>query len=305
MKHILTGKQMADKKILETIFARAKELEERDNKKEIFNILAGKIIATIFYEPSTRTRFSFEAATLKLGGQIISAENAAQASTAVKGETLEDIARIVGGYVDAIVLRHPEIGAAERAATTSPVPVINAGDGVHEHPTQALLDVYTMTKELGNLDGRTLVFIGDHRSGRTLHSMLPLLTLYSVKIVLVSPKELRLPDEYKQMLTDAKIIFEEMESPDAVLPVADVLYVARIMKERFSSAEEYERLKNSYITNAETLKKMKPNAIVMAALPRVGEIDPAIDSDPRAAYFREAKNGLYVRMALLLYVLGL
>lgn len=305
MKHILKGAELADKNLLERLFARAGEFEARDKKGEVLEILRGKIIATLFFEPSTRTRLSFEAAVLKLGGQVLSTENAAVASTAIKGETIEDMAKIISGYADAIVMRHPEAGAAEMAASVSASPLVNAGDGTHEHPTQALLDVYTMQKELGGLDGKTLVFIGDHRSGRTLHSMLPMLLLYKVKIILVSPKELRLPEEYKKMLAGASISFEETEELDPVLPEADVLYVARIMKERFSSKEEYERLKDSYLTNKNTLAKMKKTAIVMAALPRVGEIDPSIDSDPRAAYFREAKNGLYVRMALLCYALGL
>ncbi|MDP9249524.1 MAG: aspartate carbamoyltransferase [bacterium] len=303
MNHVLTGKQFADKGLIEKLFAQASEFEKKDAKGEIINLLAGKIVAVIFFEPSTRTRLSFSAAALKLGGQIISAENAAQFSTAVKGETLEDIARIVSGYADAIVMRHPENGAAERAAQTSVVPVINAGDGTHEHPTQALYDVYTMHKELGGLDGKTIVFMGDHKNGRALHSMIPMLALYKVKIIFVSPIELRLPDSYKLMLDAAGVKFEETVDPTPVLPEADVLYVARIMKERFSSTEEYERLKDAYLTNQQTLEQMKKSAIIMAALPRVGEIDPAIDSDPRAAYFREAKNGLYVRMALLLYAL--
>jgi aspartate carbamoyltransferase catalytic subunit len=303
MNHILTGKQLADRKLMEELFKTAQEFENRDKKGEVLDVFKGKIVATLFFEPSTRTRLSFEAAVLKLGGQVLSTENAAGASTAIKGETIEDIARIVSGYADMIVIRHPEAGSVERAASTSQSPVINAGDGTHEHPTQALLDVYTMQKELGGLDGKTVVFIGDHRNGRTLHSMLPMLVLFKVKIILVSPEELRLPDEYKEMLTGANVPFEEVVELESVLGEADVLYVARIMKERFSSPEEYERLKDSYLTNKDTLSKMKSTAVVMAALPRVGEIDPNIDSDPRAAYFREAKNGLYVRMALLVYAL--
>ena len=303
--HILTGSQFADRKLLDRIFVKASEFQEADQHLRMPKTLAGKIIATVFYEPSTRTRFSFEAAALKLGGQVISSQDASKSSTAVKGETLEDIARIISGYADAIVLRHPEKGAAARAATASAVPVINAGDGTNEHPTQALFDIYTMQKELGDLKGKTISFMGDHRSGRALHSMIPLLALYQVKLIFISPPELKLPEEYKTVLAEAKIQFKEVVDPAEALGDSDVLYIARIMKERFSSPEEYERLKDSYMTGTETLKKMKANAVIMAALPRVGEIDPAIDADPRAAYFREAKNGLYVRAALLLYALGL
>ncbi len=304
MPNILTGKQFADKNLIKEIFSRAAEFQAADLLGKVPKLLDGKIVSTVFFETSTRTRFSFESAALKLGGQIISMADP-KTSSASKGESLEDSIKIISGYADVLVLRHPENGAVEIAAGVSSVPVINAGDGTNEHPTQALFDVYTMIKELGSLDGKTIIFMGDHRSGRALHSMLPILALYQVKSVFVSPAELKLPDPYKQILTDAGIKFEEMTDPEAVLPEVDVLYVGRIMKERFSSAEEYERLKDSYITNLETLKKMKSTAIVMAALPRVGEIDPAIDADPRAAYFREAKNGLYVRMALLLYSLGL
>ncbi len=303
MEHILTGKQFADRKKLEELFKQANIFQEADKTGSIAKTCQGKIVAMLFFEPSTRTRMSFEAAVLKLGAQVISAQDAAKSSTAVKGETLEDIARITSGYVDAIVLRHPEAGAAERAASASDVPVINAGDGTNEHPTQALLDIFTMQKELDGLDGKTIAFMGDHRSSRTLHSMLPLLALYKVKLIFISPKELSLPEEYKQGLVKAGIEFEEMADPKKALGSLDVLYIARIMKERFASQDEYERLKDSYVTNQNTLKEMKPSAVLMAALPRVGEIDPAIDSDPRAAYFREAKNGLYVRMALLKQVL--
>jgi len=304
MKNVLTGKQFADKKILEEIFAVAKELQDADVTGHVPKKLAGKVVATVFYEPSTRTRLSFESGALKLGAGVISLSDP-KSSSASKGETLEDSIKIVSSFSDIVVLRHPENGAAERAASVASTPVINAGDGTNEHPTQALYDVYTIEKELGSLDGKTIVYLGDHKSGRALHSILPMLLLYKVKIICVSPAELRLPDIYKKMITDAGVEFEEMVEIEPALKVADVLYVARIMKERFSSEEEYNRLKDSYLINMDTLKQMKPTAIIMAALPRVGEIDPAIDADHRAAYFRQAKNGLYVRMALLLYSLGM
>ncbi len=302
--HILSTKQFMDRNVLGRLFTESAELERLDIARALPQVLAGRILATVFYEPSTRTRFSFEAGMMKLGGQVITMENAGQASSAVKGETLEDAIRIIGGYADAIVLRHPETGTAARAAAASAVPVINGGDGTGEHPTQALFDVYTMQKELGTIEGRTITFVGDHRSGRAAHSISQLLGLYpGVKAIFVSPDALRLPEDYRAALVAQGITYEERNDLLPVLEQTDVLYIARIMKERFSSPEEYERLKDSYTINNETLRKMKKESIVMATLPRVGEINPEIDEDPRAAYFREAKNGLYVRMALLKQVL--
>jgi aspartate carbamoyltransferase catalytic subunit len=303
--HILSTKQFLDHKVLDDLFAAAAEMEDRDAAGKLSPVLAGKILATVFYEPSTRTRFSFEAAMLKLGGEVISTESAGHFSSAVKGETLEDTMRIISGYADVIVLRHPEEGAAAAGAAAAGVPLINAGDGSGEHPTQALLDMYTISKELGRVDGLRVALSGDLKNGRTVHSLLRLLGVYKeVKVSLVSPPALALPGKYKEELKDNGVAFEETEDLSAAAGAADVLYVTRIQKERFRNPAEYERLKDAYIVGTDTLAMMKEKAIIMHPLPRVNEISAAVDADPRAAYFRQAKNGLYIRMALLGQVLA-
>jgi aspartate carbamoyltransferase catalytic subunit len=267
--------------------------------------LSGRILATLFYEPSTRTRFSFEAAMQKLGGGVLTAENMRESSSAVKGETIEDTIRIVSGYADAIAIRHFEEGTAAAAAAISPVPIINAGDGIGEHPTQALMDVYTIRKELGHLEGLRVGLVGDLLNGRTIHSLLPLLCLYRGLIVdLVSPPELRLPQKYRDYLREQGVFFTETDDLNATLEAADVLYITRVQRERFASAEEYERIRDVYILNATNAQKLRKDAIIMHALPRVNEIAPELDADERAAYFRQAKNGLYIRMAVLAHLLG-
>lgn len=289
---------------MEELFAAAALLEKQDAAGSIPPRLAGKILATVFYEPSTRTRFSFEAGMLKLGGQVITTESAAHFSSAVKGETLEDSIKVTGAFADVIVLRHPEQGAADRAAKVSAVPVINGGDGIGEHPTQALYDLYTIQKETGRIDGLHVAFVGDMKNGRTVKSLLTLLNSYKgLKISLISPAALALPAERTAELQENGVNFEESTDLGSVLKEADVFYVTRVQKERFDSTEEYEKLKDSYIIDADTIKSMKEKAIIMHPLPRVNEISPEVDSDPRAAYFRQAKNGLYVRMALLAKVL--
>ena len=305
MKHILTGKQFADKNLLDEIFAKAAELEKADATHDMPKLLTGKIMATVFYETSTRTRLSFEAATLKLGGGVISVADA-KTSSAAKGESLEDAIKVISGYSDIVVLRHPENGAAQRAAVTSGVPVINAGDGFSEHPTQALLDLYTMQKELGRIEGLKIAFMSDFRFQRNIHSLAPILGAYkNIKLYLIAPKELRLPQEYKDQLKTTGVDFEELDSVQSILSEIDVLYVTRVFKERFEDEAEYERLKKSFFVDQNTLAKMKPKSAVLHVMPRIYEIDPSVDQDPRAAYFRQAKNGLYIRAALLLYALGL
>ncbi len=300
LEHIISTKQFLDTKILDEIFAIADEMEKKDEAGKLPSTLGDKILATLFYEPSTRTRFSFEAAMQKLGGSVISTESASHFSSVTKGESLEDTIRIVGGYSDAIVLRHPEEGSAKRASGVSPVPVINAGDGSGEHPTQALLDLYTISKEFDDINGLEIALVGDLLYGRTIHSLLDLLGLYeSIKIYLVSPYELRVPEHYKQELTTRGIQFEETEVLDTILEHIDVLYVTRIQKERFKSEKDYDELKDAYVIDTKTLEKLKKTARILHPLPRVNEISPEIDEDPRAAYFRQAKNGLYIRMALL------
>lgn len=303
MKHILNGSQFADLGLLKKIFAKAKELEELDQTGKMPKELLGKITATVFYETSTRSRLSFESATLKLGGGVISVSDPKTTSIS-KGETLEDTVKIISCYSDLLVLRHPENGAAEKASQVCPVPIINAGDGFNEHPTQALYDLYSMQKELGRLDGLKIAFLSDFRFQRNIHSLIPILCkLKNITLYLVAPEALRLPDVYKTQLEEAKVNFTELNSVDEVLGEIDVLYVTRVFKERFSSEAEYERLKHSFFVNQDTLNKMKKDSIILHVMPRIVELDPAIDSDPRAAYFRQAKNGLYVRAALLLYAL--
>ena len=263
----------------------------------------GSLLAAVFYEPSTRTRFSFEAAMHRLGGQVLSAESAGKASSAAKGESLEDAIRVISGYADAIVIRHPEIGSAERAARAATVPVINAGDGAGHHPTQALLDLYTIRKELGRLDRLRVALVGDLRHGRTVRSLASLLACFpDNELVLVSPPGLRLGEDVRAALGDTGVV--ETTELDDVLPSVDVLYQTRIQSERFESPEAYERYRGVYVVTPEVMRRLSEHALLMHPLPRVGEIDPQVDSDPRAAYFRQTRNGLWIRMAVLDWALG-
>lgn len=304
LEHVLSVSQFLDPHLLREIFSRADQLEKADSVHKLEEILQGKILATLFYEPSTRTRFSFEAAMQKLGGDVITTESAGMFSSAIKGESLEDTIKITAGYADAIVLRHPEQGSSQRAAAVSQVPIINAGDGPGEHPTQALLDIYTIQKELGKVISLKVAMVGDLLYGRTVHSLLQLLALFpSVEIYFVSPPQLRVPEHYKEILLQKNVKFTELSSFEQILPAVDVVYLTRVQKERFASLEEYNVLKNSFVFDLKTVKQMKETAILMHPLPRVGEIAPEVDADERAAYFRQARNGLYVRMALLEKVL--
>ncbi len=305
MPHVLSTSQFT-KEEAERILSRAREMEAECASGNVAKLLKDKIIACIFFEPSTRTRLSFEAAAFRLGANVISAENAAENSSAHKGETIEDTARIVSSYADALVMRHYEAGAAQAAAAVISKPVINGGDGAHEHPTQGLLDLYTIHKEHGRLDGLSVAFVGDLKNSRTLHSLLPLLVQYSGNtFTFVSPDELRMPKEYTDELSKKGITFSETEDLESALKNADVVYMTRVQKERFESEEDYARVKDAFLLKPEHLTHIKPDAIIMHPLPRLNEIDHAIDADKRAAYFRQAENGLYVRMALLCYVFGL
>jgi aspartate carbamoyltransferase catalytic subunit len=280
-------------------------MERDDVFRALTGPLRGRILATLFFEPSTRTRFSFEAAMQKLGGGVLSAEDARDNSSATKGESIGDTVRVVSGYADVIAIRHYEEGTAEAAAKNSPVPIINAGDGAGEHPTQALADMYTIKKELGWLSGLRVVLVGDLLYGRTIHSLLPLLCLYSgVTIDLISPLSLRLPQQYRDYLTKKEIPFHEGKRLEGIIEQADVAYITRVQRERFASQADYDAVKDAYVINAELANRMKPQAIIMHALPRVNEIAPDVDANARAAYFRQAKNGLYIRMALLKYLLS-
>jgi len=257
-------------------------------------------MAALFYEPSTRTRLSFEAAMLRLGGDTMGTDNAREFSSAAKGETLEDTIRIVSGYADVIVLRHNEQGAARRAAAVSLVPVINAGDGPGQHPTQALLDLYTIRDELGHIDGIRIAMVGDLANGRTVRSLTYLLSKFrDIRICFVAPAQVAMREDIKEHLDEHHVPWVETQDLDQVLPQVDVIYQTRIQKERFSDEASYLALKGVYRIDASTLAQMKKEAIVMHPLPRVDEIAPEVDADPRAAYFRQARNGLYIRMALL------
>lgn len=300
MKHILTTKQFFDQTLLDELFALAEELEKQDKEGTLKQTLSGKVLATVFYEASTRTRFSFESGMLKLGGRVISTESASHFSSVTKGESLQDTIKTIASYADGIVLRHSEKGSAAIAASVSSVPIINAGDGAGEHPTQALLDLYTIKKECGKINGLRIALAGDLLYGRTIHSLLYLLTLYGdIKLYLVSPPQLKIPDMYKENLTLKGINFVEVTNVKTILSEVDVIYMTRIQKERFPSLADYEQIKNSCVLDAEGLAHLHENAVIMHPLPRVNEITTDVDSDKRAAYFRQAKNGLYIRMALL------
>lgn len=303
--HILSTNQFKKSEV-EKILSKAIDMEKSLLKGESLKLLSDKIIACIFFEPSTRTRLSFETAALRLGARVISAENAMENSSAYKGETIEDTARILSCYADAIVMRHPISNSVQTASTITKTPIINAGDGANQHPSQAFLDLYTIKKEHGRLDNLSIAFIGDILNSRTLRSLVPLLMMYENNIFyFVSPKELVLSQEYRKYLNDNKVNFIELDSLDEILPKVDILYMTRVQKERFSDLDEYEKVKDSFLLKVEHVNKLKNDAIILHPLPRVNEIDKDIDKDKRAAYFRQAQNGLYVRMALLLYVFNL
>ncbi len=305
MRHILQTQQFTKSEV-EGILVSAEKMEAACINKNFTKPLEGKVVACMFFEPSTRTRLSFETAALRLGASVISSENAMGNSSSQKGETIEDTAKMLSCYADAIVMRHPKMGAAETAASVATVPVINAGDGANQHPSQGLLDLYTIKKEHGRLDSITIAFVGDVLNSRTLRSLVPLLMMYEHNTFLfISPKELVLPEEYRKFLEENKVNFIETDNLEENLPKVDVLYMTRVQKERFTDISAYEQVKDAFLLKLDQVQKMKKEAIIMHPLPRVNEIDPAIDADPRAAYFRQAQNGLYVRMALFLYVFGL
>ena len=296
LRHVVEVQQF-DRELLERLFTRADAMRDLPRPSTLH---AGKILATIFYEPSTRTRLSFESAMLRLGGQVISTENAREFSSAIKGETLEDTIRMASGYADAIVIRHYEQGAAGRAAAVAPVPVINAGDGPGEHPTQALLDLYTIQHELGRIDSLTIALMGDLKYGRTARSLALLSRLAEdVRLLFVNPPQTPMGADIREALTSAGVQFADEPDLHRALDQSDVIYQTRVQKERFASQEEYEAAKGSYILDKAAYDHMKSNAVVLHPLPRVDEISAGVDSDPRSAYFRQAHNGVYVRMALL------
>lgn len=301
--HFYEAQQLTPE-FLHALFNNAEEI--RLNLGKHTHDLEGKILATLFYEPSTRTRLSFEAAMLRLGGQIITTENAEEFSSVVKGESLEDTVRIIGQYTDGIVIRHNEEGAAKRASEVSPVPIINAGDGKGQHPTQALLDVYTIHRELDKISGINVALVGDLASGRTTRSLCYLLGKFeNVNLTFVSPDNLKMKDDIKTYLRRHDTSFQECSDLNKVLSEVDIIYMTRIQKERIS-LKDYEKVKGKFVINQENFPLIKPEARIMHPLPHVEEIDLSVNieqTDDRIAYFRQSENGLYVRMALLNYLL--
>nr|BAL56958.1 aspartate carbamoyltransferase catalytic subunit [uncultured Chloroflexota bacterium] len=288
---------------LEYIFSVAHEMRIMVERVGTFDLLKGKILANLFYEPSTRTSSSFTSAMERLGGSVIPI-NEVRYSSVTKGESLIDTVRTLDAYADVIVLRHPEVGSAALAAKYARKPIINAGDGIGEHPTQALLDAFTIKEELGHIDGLTITMLGDLKYGRTVHSLARLLALYKIKLHYVSPEILRMPSEIVEELHKKGIEQSEHTRLEEVLPETDVLYVTRVQKERFEDPAVYESVKDAYIITPQGMQIAKQRMIVMHPFPRVYEISIEFDEDPRAAYFRQMEYGLYVRMALLAMVLG-
>ncbi|MDL2206850.1 aspartate carbamoyltransferase [Eubacteriales bacterium OttesenSCG-928-N13] len=275
-----------------------------DDRAKYAEAMHGKKLATLFFEPSTRTRLSFEAAMMELGGNVLGFSSS-DSSSAAKGESVSDTIRTVGCYADVIAMRHPKEGAPMAAIKHSTVPIINAGDGGHNHPTQTLTDLLTIKREKGRLNDLVVGLCGDLKFGRTVHSLINALARYSgIQFVLISPPELKIPDYIKRMLTDNGFRWREVESLDEVMPDLDVLYMTRVQKERFFNEADYVRLKDSYILTPEKLKQAKKDMIVMHPLPRVNEISVKVDDDPRACYFRQVENGKFVRMALILTLMG-
>ncbi len=298
-KHLTSTKQLT-RADTEEIVRIAFEMEKVRSKGKS-DLLKGKVLASLFYEPSTRTRLSFETAMLRLGGDVLTAEGI-QFSSLYKGETIEDTMEMVGQYADIIAMRHPDQGSADIAASASKVPFINAGDGPGQHPTQALLDLFTIRKECGKIDDLHVAMVGDLRYGRTVHSLSYLLGLYkNLRFTLVSPKELTMPEKVTSFLKEKNIPFAETTDIAAALD-ADMMYMTRVQGERFADKSEYERLKLKYVLTAPMVKGK--NVIIMHPLPRVGEIATDVDALPNAAYFRQAGNGVPVRMALLAMLLG-
>jgi len=300
-KNIISVKQFT-RENLHTIFATATEMKLIVNKSGHSDLLRGKVISTMFFEPSTRTQMSFLAAMERLGGSAIVLNE--QTSSIQKGESFTDTIHTMESYTDAIVIRHPDVGSAILAAKISKKPIINAGDGIGEHPTQALLDIYTIREELGTVNGLIITLVGDLKNSRTAHSLVQLLSLYNVELNYISPPSLKMPKEIISKLNQKGVHQTEYTSLDPILTKTDVLYVTRIQKERFTNEEEYNKVKDSFFITPKILIYAKERMIIMHPLPRVNEISSDVDSDPRAAYFRQMENGMFIRMALLYLVLG-
>ena len=301
MRHLIDIRDLTQAEIVSLLDLADDIMARREDYREVCRY---KKLATLFYEPSTRTRLSFEAAMMELGGKVLGFSEAAS-SSASKGESVADTVRVVGCYADIIAMRHPKEGAPLAAALHSTVPIINAGDGGHNHPTQTLTDLLTIRREKGSLDNFTIGLCGDLKFGRTVHSLIAALTrCEGVRFVCISPEELRLPGYVRQdVLERSGASFAEVRDLAEVMPELDVLYMTRVQRERFFNEEDYLRLKDSYILTPAKLESAKSSLSILHPLPRVNEIDTAIDSDPRACYFRQALNGKFVRMALILKLL--
>lgn len=299
MQHLVAAQQLTPE-VLSELIQKAEEyrglLETSEGRKQLRELYPDKIVATLFYEPSTRTRLSHESAAQRLGMGIVSTENAAEFSSAIKGETIEDTVRVIGGYADAIVIRHKETGIVDKAAAASPVPIINAGDGTGEHPTQALLDVYTIWREMGTLEGLHVVMGGDLAHGRTVRSLAQVMSLYpGTKITFVSTPQLQIGDDIKALLKERGVEHAETDDVQEAAKQADVIYWTRLQKERLEDPS----LESGFVIDEKILGAMKKKSVIMHPLPRVAEITVGVDADPRAAYFRQTHNGVYARMALL------
>lgn len=302
MRHLMSPLDFSVEE-LDQLFDLAQDIEL--NPQKYSHACDGKKLATCFYEPSTRTRLSFESAMLSLGGNVIGFSDAGS-SSASKGESVSDTIRIISCYADICAIRHPKEGAPMVAAEKATIPVINAGDGGHQHPTQTLTDLLTIRSLRGKLSGFTIGLCGDLKFGRTVHSLIHALVRYSdINFIFISPEELRIPDYITDMLRELGIPYKEVISLDEIMPELDLLYMTRVQKERFFNEEDYVRLKNFYILNNEKMALAKPDMMVLHPLPRVNEISVEVDNDPRAAYFKQVQYGVYVRMALILTLLNI
>ena len=303
MRHLIDITDLTTQEIDELISVAEDIIAEPERYQEVCR---HKKLATLFFEPSTRTRLSFESAMLSLGGSVLGFSEA-NSSSATKGETVSDTVRVVCCYADIIAMRHPKEGAPLVASMRSEVPVINAGDGGHNHPTQTLTDLLTINREKGRFNDLTVGFCGDLKFGRTVHSLISALSRYTgIKFVLVSPEELKLPSYVKnEVIKKSSIPYEQTTDLESVMPELDILYMTRVQRERFFNEEDYLRLKDSYILTLEKLKNAKQDLCIMHPLPRVNEISVAVDDDPRACYFKQVRNGRYIRMALIMKMLGI
>ena len=302
MRHLMSPLDFTTEE-LDKLFDLAAEIEA--DPERFAHVCDGRILATAFYEPSTRTRLSFEAAMLRLGGKVIGFSDAGS-SSAAKGESVSDTIKVISQYADICAMRHPKEGAAFVAASKSEIPVINAGDGGHQHPTQTLADLMTIRSMHGKLNGFTIGLCGDLKFGRTVHSLINALVRYdNIRFVFISPTELKVPDYITDMLKEKNIPYSEVIKLEDVIADLDMLYMTRVQKERFFNEEDYVRLKDFYILTKEKMNMASKNMLVLHPLPRVNEISVEVDDDPRACYFKQVKYGMYVRMALIMTLLGL